>query len=160
MHTHGPKGPSVLDEPLHRKEVQNRIAEAERDLPNDLWKTNTGAMAQHWNQSRRQREFKISDKLLNELKPKLSQIDVPQLVDSIKAWPTNGPSQADGVAYWFYVEGNHAILRELKQRQPTELEYLRQFDGDPTFIFESAQGPNPTFGTLCGEVLYERGMDK
>src|SRR5262249_39814663 len=92
-HTHGPKGPSILDEPLQGKEVQDRIAKAERDLPNDSCKTNTGPMAQRWNDSRRQRERKISNELLNELKPKLGQIAVPQLVDSIKAWPTNGPSQ-------------------------------------------------------------------
>jgi hypothetical protein len=113
-------------------------------------------MAQRWNDSRKQRDLEISGELLLGIQPKLKLMPVPELLHCIKACQTNEPSGVDGVSYWLYVEGNHAILQELKQRPVGDLQYLKKFEADPTFIFESDQGPNPTLGTLCGEVLYER----
>ena len=158
VHIRGARGPSILDEPLRQEIVRKRVTEAEQDFPTDTWKTTTGGMAQHWNQSRRERELKISGELLAELEPKLKQMSVPQLLDSIKTWPNSGPGRIDGVSYSLYVEGNHAILRELKQRPSGDLEYLREFQGNSTFIFESDQGPKPMFGQFCSEVLIERGL--
>ena len=150
----------MLDEPLLRAEVQKRIREADQNLPTDEWKTTTGALAAHWNDSRKKRDLSISRELLAEVQPKLKLMPVPQLLHSIKAERDDLLTKIDGVTYFLYVEGNEEILKELKQRPAHELEYLKKYRGDLTFIFGCPQGPNATLGQLCGEVLYERGMGR
>ena len=154
-----PKSPSILEQPLSRKDIQQRIKEAEQDLPTDEWVTNP--MSGHYNHSRWQRELNISNGLLQEIEPKLKKMSVPELVDSIMTEPTNSISvKISGVADELYIDGNQAIINELKKRPNAELEYLKKFQRDWRFIVDGPQGGYTTIGSLCQEVFIEHDMIK
>jgi len=153
------KSPSILEQPLYRSDIQQRIKQAEQDLPTDEWVTNP--MSGHYNHSRWQRELNVSNELLQEVEPKLKKMSVPELFDSIMTEPTNSTSvKISGVADQLYIDGNHAIINELKKRPNAELEYLKKFQRDMRLIVDSSQGQYGFMGSLCQEILVEHDMIK
>src|SRR2546426_1098859 len=74
---------TLLDEVLVSPAFSNEISQAERDLPDDKWEQ----QPYRFNASRAQREIKVADMMLQDIKPKLKQLTVTELVRALKVLP-------------------------------------------------------------------------
>jgi hypothetical protein len=152
-----PKGESqhsILDQQFFRPDVQLTVQEAERDLPGDKWVTaipGATKSAGTWNQTRRDREVNLADKLLKEIQPQFRQKSVPDLLASLKTYPWSSDMVLTGVASYYFDYGNRMIIEELRKRPTTELNSLGQHVNDKRKLYQE-NGPYSSVGGLC-EVL-------
>jgi hypothetical protein len=91
----------------------------------------------------------MAAELIQEVQPKLKRMSVSNLLESLKAFPSISPEHAHGVAYHLYVEGNQAIIAELKSRPPRDLTYLTNFLQDSRFVVQGPDGAPLTVASLC-----------
>jgi len=148
---------SVLDQQFSRPNVQQRVHDVERDLPDDKWVTaipGATKSAGTWNQTRRDREVKLGNELLKEIQPQLHQKSVPELLACLKTYPEFSDMILTGVASHYFYFGNQMIIKELKKRPKEELSYLRQQVGDKRNFYQE-NGPYSSVGMLCEVILFE-----
>jgi hypothetical protein len=130
---------TILDRVLTKADYSNAIVQAERDLPGDEWREKP------WrhNVSRTQREYSVGGRMLAEIKPGLKAMSVTELISSLKVAPypegalTN---KYEGVAAYVYMNGNEAIIGEIKSRPTNELQVLRTLAIPKVEVYEGPQG--------------------
>jgi hypothetical protein len=144
-----------LDQNFIHPGVQQRVQEAERDLPDDKWQTAVpGAKksAGTWNQTRRDREASLAQALLNQIQPGMNHQSVTDLLASLKTYPQFSDLLLTGVASCYYDRGNQMVIEELRKRPKRELSCLRQHFKDKRRIYQE-NGPYSSVGALCQLVL-------
>src|SRR2546426_10083805 len=73
-----PPRATLFDEALVSPAFSNAVGQAERDLPDDKWEE------QPYRFNASQREIKVADMILQDIKPKLKQLTVTELVRALK----------------------------------------------------------------------------
>jgi hypothetical protein len=148
--------PTILDTVLTKAEHSNAIEQAERDLPDDNWRTNFFGPE---NLSRGDREGAVGATMLAEIKPRLQGMTVTELIKSLKVmpYPDGLTNDYEGVAAYLYYWGNEAILDEIKSRPTNELQVLRGLATDKIDVYRGRQGP---MGLLDSVIKYEILRDK
>jgi hypothetical protein len=140
---------TIWDELLAKPEYSNEVARAGLDLPTDEWTNGTWGPSTkivRINASKWRRIGAVTDKALGEVKPKLKEMSVSnlvycfELVDYSRPWvPDSG-----GVAEIVFWNGNFLIKRELESRSLDDLKVLRTFRNDKVAILENSQSdPSP-----------------
>lgn len=138
--------PTLLDQALETEKVVMRKKVAEQDLPTDTWHTHP--KGGRYNVSRSSREGELAHELLAQIKPRLKQMPVRDLLDSLKTFPLTDYGSFLGVAYYIYRDGNQMIIAELASRPRSELESLRALGDDRREVFTGDSGPPCSIGDL------------
>ncbi len=146
-------GISVLTALLITEEARIRIERAQRDLPADVWVSGSVGRPGLYNRSRTDRESQVAQELLASLDPKLRKFSAKSLLDSIKTTSPIPTEEISGVAYYVYLVGNHAIMRELSKRPRSELMSLEAYKSDTRPIFTGDAGGYATIGDFIKETL-------
>lgn len=150
---------SILDEIMSREDVKARAKAVERDLPTDEWREGGETRPGRYNVSRSSREGELAVELLDEIKPKLSQMSAAQLVNSIKTYSMTLGSFY-GTDYYFFLIGNSMIMKELQSRPKSELESLRDFRTDNREVWTGDNGPPCNIGDFIRiDLLDELGKN-
>jgi hypothetical protein len=145
----------LLDQQFCRLNVQERVREAERDLPGDRWETAIAGAKKSsgtWNQTRRDREANLAEELLNNLQPILSEDSVAELLACLKTYPQDSDLVLTGVASYYYDRGNQRVIEELRKRPKRELSCLRHHLSDNREIYQE-NGPYSSVRMLCQVIL-------
>ena len=144
---------SVFDEALANLKYVNAIRQAERDLPGDTMVKKPFPA----NLTRERREYQVATNILAELEPRLKQMSVTRLVQSLKV--EGGPSpQASaswgGVADFVYVGGYALIKKEIQARPANELRVLPGLADDSVWLYTGPQGPPVTLADFVQREVY------
>jgi len=138
--------PPLFDQALARPDFSNAVSQAERDLPDDRWEDKPG----RFNASRGQREMKVTEMILHDIKPKLKQLSVTELVRGLKVLPYPSIESFPGVRQYLYAWGNAVIINEIKSRPTNELSVLPGLADDTLQVFDGDQGQ----GLSLAEVIF------
>ena len=123
---------AYFDEVLSKTEFAGTIEHAEHDLASDVWVN----MPRRVNVTRTDRESAVAAKILEDVRPKLQRMSVPELVRAMKLVPYgNLTSSFTGVAYFVYRDGNRMIINEIRARPTRELQSL------PNLANDKMEGP-------------------
>lgn len=153
-------GHSAFDGILARQSVIDRVKQIELDLRGDVYKSiGEGTVRpQHWNDSRRTREFEFADELLHEFQPSLKQMSVSDLISAMKLYPVFSGDSPRGVAYWLCGEGNQMIIDEIELRPVYRLGPLKLLTRDNRFEVFLNESYSANLDILCQEILNKKGV--
>jgi len=149
----GDSVPVALDELLLKPEVRARIREAERDLPEDVWKAGGESQPVIRNVSRSEREAELAYELLQPVHLQIKKLSAAALVDSLKTEGVMTAIPTSGVADQFYMAANLALIKELGSRRRWELESLRSRQNDSRIVYTGNDGGLLTVGGLIRSAL-------
>jgi hypothetical protein len=125
----------IFDLVASTPDYSNAIVVADRDLPGDVW--TTGPM--RVNESRGQRLAPIAKNILEEVRPKLKQMSVVELVHCLKV--EDGSGFATGyIADYLYPEGSEMIIAEMRLRPVRERQSLLGLPLDRADLDTGSQG--------------------
>jgi hypothetical protein len=143
---------TILDEALTNSYSKAEYDQAERDLPTDTWQTNR--KEGRYNQSRLDRDMKLVQMSLDNLKPRLKHMSAHQLLSNLKVLPPLSSSlYGPIVVVYTYDNGNQMIIEELEQRSRAELEALRSQTNDDNKVAFDGDGPDLTVGNLVKRLI-------
>ena len=143
---------TILDEALSRTDIGAERDLAERDLQTDVWVTHP--KYGRFNESRFRREIGLTDKLLDEIKPRIQKMTAPDLLESLKVFPPGASyGNFESVVFYVWRDGNKMIMEELKGRSKGDLETLRGHTNDLRVVFTDAEGENLTVGNVVHRTL-------
>jgi len=127
----------IFDQIAAEPKYSNAIAQADQDLPGDRWEKKPFNI----NHSRWERVAPIGREILLEVKPKLKEMTVAELMHCLKVQDGSGfvtCYMGDAL----YPEGNNMIIVEIKSRAAAEREVLRTWPRDKYgFLDTGIQGP-------------------
>jgi hypothetical protein len=144
---------TILDQVLAKPEYSNSIVAAQQDLATDAWNDKP----YRYNSSRAAREWAVASRMLAEIKPRLKQMDITNLVGSLKVFPINSFSAFDikRVAESVYLQGNKLIMDEIKSRPASELRALRTLGNDKVMLAPGMQGMPGSLKNRLDDILHE-----
>ena len=152
LEAESPQRYTILDEVLAKPEYSNSINQAQCDLPTDKWE----AEPYHHNASREWREISVAAQMLEEVKPRLREMSVRNLVGSFKLIAHRYgilTNSFEGVAERVYAIGNRFIVYEIKSRNINDLRVLRKLGNDEMTIYEGPQGFDLPLTLQLEEIL-------
>lgn len=142
---------TIFDEALAKPEYAYAIKQAERDLPDDEWANK----AFRQNMSREQRDYRVATNILAEIEPKLKQMSVTELIQSLRVDyspafdVTNDPTD---VAEDVYLVGFDMVKKEIQSRPKKELEVLPGLADGNVLLDTGEQGPPETLESFVHEM--------
>ena len=145
---------TVFDVALAEPRYSDAIRQAEREVPGDE-RIDKPFPA---NVSRERREYQVATNILAELKPKLKQMSVTELVLSLKIESAPGvvvSNDFSGVASDVYVGGYNMIKKEILSRPKKQLQVLPGLADGSVWLYTGPQGPPVTRATFVQIDLYE-----
>jgi len=149
-----PQGPAILDEILTNATFSNALEAAFVELPTDEWDKGP----KPYNVSQSQRLYKLGKPVFEELKPRLKEMSISNLVCSLKVVDSRDAGLYNDwsrAAECVYSWGNREIIAEIKRRPLNELNVLRKFDNDRVTIWEGYAGFGLPLTYQLDEILQD-----
>ena len=137
----------IFDLVASTPDYSNAIVAADRDLPGDMW--STGPIRE--NESRGRRLAPIAKRILEEVRPKLKQMSVVELVNCLKVFDGSG-FVTGYIADEIYPQGNEMILAEMRSRPAQERQTLLGLVVDAGHLDTGSQGPPTSMDEIIREL--------
>lgn len=139
----------MLDDLLRQTDYAVAIPEAQRDLPDDIWRDKPWRL----NVTRDAREHQLATKMLASIRPKLMAMSVTGLVRALKVLPRYAFESFPGVSYYVFRDGNAMILAEIQSRPIGERRGLVRLSDEQVVVWEGDQGPGDTLADVINNRL-------
>jgi hypothetical protein len=137
----------IFDLIANTPDYSNAIVAADRDMPGDAWATGPISV----NESRGSRVAPIAKRILDEVRPKLKQMSVVELVHCLKV--QDGSGFVTGyIADEIYPQGNEMIIAEMLSRPVQERETLLGLPFDGADLDTGSQGPPRSADEVISQI--------